>query len=106
MAPSADIGDRHAVFQPCHGSAPDIMGQDRANPLATFLSGVLMLDWLADTHDCPEAAKAALLLEKAITDTLASGAVMPFEFGGNMGTRAMTDAVRKTLLNIKPDAIP
>ena len=97
MAPSADIGDNHAVFQPCHGSAPDLMGQDKANPLAAFLSGVLMLDWLADRHDCPEAANAATLLEKAIADTLASGSVMPFEFGGTTGTREMTNAVRKTL---------
>ena len=101
MAPSADIGDKHAVFQPCHGSAPDIMGQDKANPLATFLSGALMLDWLADAHDCPEAARAALILEKAIADTLASGTVMPYEFGGKTGTRAMTDAVYKTLSDIR-----
>ena len=43
MAPSADIGDRHAVFQPCHGTAPDIMEQDKANPLATILSVAMML---------------------------------------------------------------
>lgn len=100
MAPSADIGDTHAVFQPCHGSAPDIMGQDKANPLATFLSGVLMLDWLADTRDCQEAGNAAKLLEKAITETLASSKVVPYEFGGQTGTKAMTDAVRKTLQQI------
>lgn len=97
MAPSADIGDAHAVFQPCHGSAPDIMGQDKANPLATFLSGVLMLDWLAEAHACPESARAAELLEKAIADTLASGSVMPYEFGGTTGTKAMTEAIRATL---------
>lgn len=101
MAPSADIGDTHAVFQPCHGSAPDLMGQDKANPLATFLSGALMLDWLADEHNCPEAAKAAELVEKAIAATLASGEVMPYEFGGGTGTRAMTEAVRKALKTMK-----
>ena len=50
MAPSADIGDKHAVFQPCHGTAPDIMGQGKANPSAMILSAALMLDWLADKH--------------------------------------------------------
>ena len=50
MAPSADIGDKHAVFQPCHGTAPDIMGQGKANPTAMMLSAALMLDWLADKH--------------------------------------------------------
>ncbi|MCL2001566.1 MAG: isocitrate/isopropylmalate family dehydrogenase [Planctomycetes bacterium] len=97
MAPSADIGDAHAVFQPCHGSAPDIMGQDKANPLAMFLSGVLLLDWLADTRDCPEAGAAARLVENAIVQTLASGTIKPFEFGGTTGTRAISDAVRETL---------
>src|SRR2546423_795255 len=47
MAPSADIGDRHAVFQPCHGTAPDIMGQGKANPTGMILSAAVMLDWLA-----------------------------------------------------------
>ena len=63
MAPSADIGDRYAVFQPAHGSAPDIAGQGIANPVATILSAAMMLDWL----DLPEwgdsiraAVKAAL----------------------------------------------
>src|ERR1700750_1042520 len=50
MAPSADIGDRHAVFQPCHGTAPDIMGQGKANPTGMILSAAMMLDWLADKH--------------------------------------------------------
>ncbi len=48
MAPSADVGDRHGLFQPCHGSAPDIAGQGKANPTATILSAAMMLDWLAD----------------------------------------------------------
>ena len=47
MAASAEIGDHHCLFQPAHGSAPDIMGQDKANPLAAILSGAMMLDWLA-----------------------------------------------------------
>ena len=59
IAPSADIGDKHAVFQPCHGTAPDIMGQGKANPTAMILSAAMMLDWLADKHDHPPAAEAA-----------------------------------------------
>ena len=60
IAPSADIGDTHAVFQPCHGTAPDIMGQGKANPTAMFLSAAMMLDWLADKHEHAPAADAAL----------------------------------------------
>ncbi len=57
MAPSADIGDTHAVFQPCHGTAPDIMGKGLANPTAMILSTAMMLDWLADKHDHAAAAE-------------------------------------------------
>ena len=48
IASCAEIGDNHGLFQPAHGSAPDIMGRDKANPLAAILSGALMLDYLAD----------------------------------------------------------
>ncbi|WP_158668037.1 isocitrate/isopropylmalate dehydrogenase family protein, partial [Bradyrhizobium guangdongense] len=58
MAPSADIGDKHAVFQPCHGTAPDIMGQGKANPTGMILSAAMMLDWLADKHGVESAAEA------------------------------------------------
>ena len=50
MAPSADIGDSHAIFQPCHGTAPDIAGKGLANPTAMLLSAAMMLDWLGDRH--------------------------------------------------------
>lgn len=53
MALSADIGDHHGLFQPCHGSAPDIAGQGKANPTAAILSAALMLDWLGERHDFP-----------------------------------------------------
>src|SRR3989454_2252757 len=65
MAPSADIGDTHAVFQPCHGTAPDIMGKGLANPTAMILSAALMLDWLADRHGHGGAAQAARALQSA-----------------------------------------
>src|SRR5205807_7378125 len=66
MAPSADIGDKHAVFQPCHGTAPDIMGQGKANPAAMILSTAMMLDWLADRHHHAAAGEAARKIETAV----------------------------------------
>ena len=48
MAACAEIGDKIGLFQPAHGSAPETMGQDKANPLATILFGALMLDCLAE----------------------------------------------------------
>jgi 3-isopropylmalate dehydrogenase len=96
MAPSADIGDRHAVFQPCHGTAPDIMGQGKANPAAMILSTAMMLDWLADKHDHAPAAEAAQKIEVAVDKAFAAG-IKPMEFGGPHGTTAMASAVLKAL---------
>jgi 3-isopropylmalate dehydrogenase len=97
MAPSADIGDRHAVFQPCHGTAPDIAGRGIANPTAMFLSGAMMLEWLADRHHVPECARAAAMLVQAIDAAFADGALVPVEHGGASGTEAVAGRVRREL---------
>jgi 3-isopropylmalate dehydrogenase len=95
MAPSADIGDKHAVFQPCHGTAPDIMGQGKANPTAMILSAAMMLDWLADKHDVPAAAEAAIRIENAVDEAYES--VKPLDLGGSDGTAAVSKAVMTAL---------
>lgn len=97
MAPSADIGDDHGLFQPCHGSAPDIAGQGKANPTATILSAAMMLDWLAERSGNDAPAQAAQRLERAVDAVFASGKIMPYEFGGRDGTRAIADAVASNL---------
>ncbi|AUC95778.1 3-isopropylmalate dehydrogenase [Bradyrhizobium sp. SK17] len=96
MAPSADIGDRYAVFQPCHGTAPDIMGQGKANPTAMILSAAMMLDWLADKHGIESAAEAAENIERAVDRVYADG-IKPFEFGGSSGTADVAKAVLAAL---------
>jgi 3-isopropylmalate dehydrogenase len=96
MAPSADIGDAHAVFQPCHGTAPDIMGQGLANPTAMILSAALMLDWLADRHGHAGAARAARAIETAV-DRAFAGGLKACEFGGRDGTAAIARAVLRAL---------
>src|SRR5471032_395455 len=96
IAPSADIGDKHAVFQPCHGTAPDIMGQGKANPTAMILSAAMMLDWLADKHNHQPAADAAIRIERAV-DKAYAGGVKPMEYGGKDGTAAIAGAVMKAL---------
>ena len=97
MAPSGDIGDEHALFQPCHGSAPDIAGQGKANPTATILSAAMMLDWLADRHGDPPLAAAAQRIERAVDEVFASGRIVPFEFGGRDGTQAIARAIAGVL---------
>src|SRR5476649_53581 len=96
IAPSADIGDKHAVFQPCHGTAPDIIGKAQANPTAMILSAAMMLDWLADQHDHAPATEAALRIERAVDQAYAGG-IKPMEYGGKDGTTAIANAVMKTL---------
>ncbi len=95
MAPSADIGDKHAVFQPCHGTAPDIMGQGKANPTAMILSAAMMLDWLADKHDMPAATEAAIRIENAVDKAYET--VKPLDLGGSDGTAAVSKAVMTAL---------
>src|SRR4249919_1520652 len=96
MAPSADIGDRYAVFQPCHGTAPDIMGQGKANPTGMILSAAMMLDWLAEKHGVEGAAEAGERIERAV-DQAYAGAIKPFEFGGSNGTADIAKAVLAAL---------
>jgi 3-isopropylmalate dehydrogenase len=97
MAPSADIGDHHALFQPAHGTAPDITGMGIANPTAMLLSVALMLDWLGTRHDDTALADAARAIEAAVQRAFASGAVRPREFGGSSGTADITRAVLEGL---------
>jgi 3-isopropylmalate dehydrogenase len=96
MAPSADIGDRYAMFQPCHGTAPDIMGQGKANPTAMILSTAMMLDWLADKHGVEGATEAAERIERAV-DKAYAGGIKPTELGGSNGTADVTKAVLEAL---------
>ena len=93
MAPSADIGDEHALFQPAHGSAPDIAGRGVANPIAAIQSAAMMLDWLAERHDVPASAEAARRIDAAVAAVLAEGRARPVDLGGADGTEAVTCAM-------------
>ena len=93
MAPSADIGDEHGLFQPAHGSAPDIAGQGIANPIAAIQSAAMMLDWLAVRHGVPACAEAGQRIDAAVAAVLAEGRVRPVDLGGTAGTEDVTRAV-------------
>ena len=103
VAPSADLGDRHAVFQPCHGTAPDIAGRGIANPIAAILSGVMLLDYLADRHDDPAPRAAARRIEAAVASALAGGGgpgdgpACTADVGGRATTVEATNAVLAAL---------
>lgn len=96
-APSADIGDEHAVFQPCHGSAPDIAGKGFANPTAMVLSAAMMLEWLGKRHVSQEAMRAGKLLRFAVETAFAPGTLITCELGGDAGTEAVFQAIGTAL---------
>jgi 3-isopropylmalate dehydrogenase len=93
MAPSGDIGDRHAVFQPAHGTAPDIAGKGIANPIAAILSAGMMLDWLGRRHRNDDLLRGAAHIERAVADVLAEGKTLPVDQGGSATTQAVGQAI-------------
>ncbi|WP_195818398.1 isocitrate/isopropylmalate dehydrogenase family protein [Roseobacter sp. MH60115] len=97
VAPSADIGLDHAVFQPCHGSAPDIAGQGVANPLAMILSAAMMLEWLGLRHDHPAMVADGARLRAATEGVIADGSVLTGDLGGRATTAEAAGAVTAAL---------
>ena len=92
MAPAANIGDDFALFEPVHGAAFDIAGQNAANPASFILSIRMMLDWLAATRDDKECAKAALRLESAVAAVVRDG-LGTRDIGGKLDTGGFAERV-------------
>ena len=86
LAPSANIGEKHRIYEAVHGSAPDIAGQNKANPSALLLAFAMMLD------DCGMNDKAAKLRE-AVTAQICEGKLVTADLGGTAGTAEFTQAV-------------
>jgi|TARA_B100001741_G_scaffold170810_1_gene141065 3-isopropylmalate dehydrogenase len=97
MASCAEIGDNHGLFQPAHGSAPDIMGKNMANPIATILSACMMLEYLSEKKNNQSANEAAQLIENAIEYGFEKNLLRPNEFGGDMGTIQITEEILNLL---------
>ena len=89
MAPSADIGDEHAVFQPAHGSAPDIAGKGIANPVATILSIAMMLEWFG----APDMRLAAEQIQGAVRTVFVDPGARTRDMKGQLTSRQMTDRI-------------
>jgi 3-isopropylmalate dehydrogenase len=86
MIPSANIGDENGLFEPVHGSAPDIAGQGIANPIATILSACMMLDYLGESD-------AARKIENIIVDVIKEGKVVTPDLGGTASTQEMAEYI-------------
>jgi len=90
MAPSGNVGDELCIFEPVHGSAPDIAGKGVANPVATILSAAMMLEWLGEKE-------AADRVEAAVLKVLEEGMVRTPDLGGANTTEDVADAVIERL---------
>ncbi len=89
LCPSANLGERYALFEPIHGSAPDIAGKGIANPVGAIRSAAMMLEWFGEVEK-------ARRIEVAVNDTLDAGLKTP-DLGGGLTTKEVTDAVVKLL---------
>src|SRR3972149_1735645 len=105
LAPGANIGQGIAVFEPTHGSAPKYTGQNRVNPMAMMLSGVMMLRHLGE-------AQAAGRLEKAIAGVIAEGKSVTYDVKSRrddpsaVGTSQVADAVIEKMTSLTPGPAP
>jgi 3-isopropylmalate dehydrogenase len=93
LAPGLCVGERQAMAQATHGSAPDIAGQNIANPYAMITSGQMLMAWLGRKHNEPKAVAAADLMKKAIDKVVTEGKTLTRDLGGAASTREMGDAI-------------
>jgi 3-isopropylmalate dehydrogenase len=96
IAPSLNASETHAMAQAAHGSAPDLAGRDRANPIAMMLSSAMLLDWLGIKHDDEPARDAGGRIEQAI-EAVVRGGTATLDLGGTASTTAFTAAVVDTI---------
>ncbi len=97
VAPSANIGSDFALFEPVHGCAPDIAGQNIANPTSMILASKLMMEWLGKQHQDKRCQEAADEIERAIVQTFSEG-IKTKDLGGSSKTDEFGDAVARRLI--------
>jgi 3-isopropylmalate dehydrogenase len=93
LAPGLCIGEKQAMAQATHGSAPDIYGQNIANPYAMIVSGQMLIGWLGRKHKNLNAIAAAERIHAAVTKVMAEGKHLTRDLGGKASTTEMGDAI-------------
>ena len=97
MAPGANIGEKFAMFEPIHGSAPSRVGKHTANPCSMILAAKMMFDWLSEQYNDSKCLFAAQAVDEAVTETLRKGVTVP-DFGGKAKTLEMAKAIAEEVL--------
>jgi len=101
MAASGNVGDKHGMFEPIHGSAPKHAGKNIINPIATISAAQMMLDWLSvRNNNDSDLKRGANLIEEAVELVLKEGKVRTYDLGGNSSTSAVGDAICQKLKEI------
>jgi 3-isopropylmalate dehydrogenase len=98
LAPGLCVGERQAMAQATHGSAPDIAGRNAANPYAMIMSGQMLLHWLGRKHNEPKAIAAAERIRSAVDKVITDAKCLTKDLGGNAGTTDVGDAIAATVL--------
>ena len=83
LAVGGNIGDRHAMFEPIHGSAPKHAGKDKANPMAAILAMQMMLDWLGERYADDRLIRAAFAVESSVAEVLKEGKTLTYDLAGD-----------------------
>ena len=97
LAPSANIGEKHGMFEPVHGSAPQYAGRNLANPAAAILSAKMMLEWLSEKSTDEQLDVAARLIERAVVQSLEKGEGLTHDLGGTTSTIQAGQAVVRNM---------
>ena len=97
LAGSMMASDIHCCAQAQHGSAPDIQGQDKANPTSMMLSVAMLVEWMGGHKDNPKLIQASRAIVQAVDATLENPSTRTSDLGGDMGCQAFGEAVAKTL---------
>jgi len=97
LAGSMMASDTHCCAQAQHGSAPDIAGQDKANPVSMILSVAMLLQWMGEHHGKPALVEAAAAMDKAVDAVLEKPEQRTADLGGKLGCKAFGEAVADVL---------
>jgi 3-isopropylmalate dehydrogenase len=97
LAPGLCVGERQAMAQATHGSAPDIAGRNIANPYAMIISGQMLLGWLGRKHGEPRAVEAAGRIDAAVAKVVADAKMLTTDLGGTASTQQMGDAIASSI---------
>jgi 3-isopropylmalate dehydrogenase len=104
LGASINAGDTHCMAQAQHGSAPQLAGTDKANPVSLILSAAMLLEWLARRHSRDEFARSARIISESVDVLLAKPETRTIDLGGTLGTRDFTTSLIHQIIKSSDDA--